>query len=576
MEATNPVRSKDYILVGAFTLVLYAVMVSVGGPLTMHEGVLSQTTKAMLADGDWLVPHYGEAPWIERPPLPQWISCGLCMLVGGCDHEWQARLGASLAGLLTVLLTVWLSGRLFGRGVAIVSGLILATMYNFARYSTLAEADIFLAPIVAGVISVFAYLEILRPAAEGESRNFFGTRPWAMLAFFTLLGMTNLAKGMVFGTVIAMAPVGTYLLWSLQWSRIARYCWLWGWLAFFAVALPWPLLVLQRLPDAIDVWRFDLLGRLHQNYLAQPAWYYFFCLLWVPQPWTLAAFVGLGITFRKLWQPNSAAHRLIWCWAWMPLLVFSISQGKHHHYMLHYLAPWAILAAQAMIWLWAHSAERMRSRWVIPASIAGGGVIVVALFGRKLPGADWIMPALLVAVPSIVLSAWYFATHRRPDVAVTGGFSVLALLFGVAFAYKGAYLHRSIDDTAFLAEARAAVPSNRPLMLNSADEALEGLRMLFYMQDEVHFLHNLTFVHDSRISDPEVFVVTRFNRKGHLEKYGTVQPLLKCKQSRREQSEDDRWTLFRVRLHDDFERRNATMRITPMQAMYRVNGPNLD
>ncbi len=576
LEAIHPVQPKDYVLVGIFTLLLYAVMVAVGGPLTMHEGVLSQTTKAMLADGDWLVPHYGEAPWIERPPLPQWISCVLCMLVGGCNHEWQARLGASIAGTLTILITVWLSGRLFGRGIAVVSGLILATMYNFARYSTLAEADIFLAPIIAGVIAVFAYLEILRPAVDGESRNFFGTRPWAVLGFFVLLGMTNLAKGMVFGTVIALAPVGTYLLWNFQWSRIVRYCWLWGWLAFFAVALPWPLLVLQRIPDALEVWRFDLLGRLHQNYLAQPPWYYFFCLFWVPQPWTFAAFAGMGITFKKLWQPNSSAQRLIWCWAWMPLLVFSISQGKHHHYMLHYMAPWAILAAQATVWIWTHGADRLRSRWAVPIGLAVLGCVAIAIFGRRLPGDEWVMPTLLIAYPSIVLAGWYFGSHRRPDIAIVGGFSILAVMFGAGFAYKGAYLHRSIDDTSFLAEARAAVPSNRPMMLNSADEALEGLRMLFYMQDKVHFLHNLTYIHDSRITDPEVYVVTRFNRKGHLDKYGQVEPLLKCKQSRREQSVDDRWTLFRIRLHDDFEHKTATMKITPMQAMYREPGPNLD
>ena len=33
-----------------------------------------------------------------------------------------------------------------GRAVGILGGLILATMYEFLRYSTLAEADIFLAP----------------------------------------------------------------------------------------------------------------------------------------------------------------------------------------------------------------------------------------------------------------------------------------------------------------------------------------------------------------------------------------------------------------------------------------------
>jgi len=347
-----PVERRDYGLVGLYTGLLYVIVLLVGGPLTLHEGVLAQTTKVMLDKHDFIVPRYGDAPWLERPPLPQWISCAICTVIGHCDREWNVRLGSALAGLITVLLTVWLAGRLYGRSVGVVSGLILATMYNFLRYSTLAEADIFLAPIVAGALCVFAYIEILRTPADDESVNFFGKRPWCVFAFFVLLGMTNLAKGLVFGTVIALAPVGGFLLWNFRWRSIARYFWLWGWLAVFAVALPWPLLAARRYPDAVDVWWFDLFGRLNSHYLEEPAWYYFTCSFWVPQPWSIAAFMGLGVTFRKVWQERSPADRFVWCWAWMPLLVFSLSQGKHHHYMIHYMATWAILAAQGTIWGW--------------------------------------------------------------------------------------------------------------------------------------------------------------------------------------------------------------------------------
>ncbi len=539
MSSLEPVQRRDYLCVAAFTLCLNALVLACGGPLTMHEGVLSQTTKAMLADHDWLVPHYGDAPWLERPPLPQWISCAICAVIGQCDQEWNVRIGPALAGTLTVLLTLWLAGRLFGRGVGIVSALVLATMYNFVRYSTLAEADIFLAPIVAGALCAFVHAEILRlpitptpdlPRSGGgsdESRDFFGRRPWSVLLFFVLLGMTNLAKGLVFGTVLTLAPVGVFLLWHFRWQSITRYLWLWGWLAFFAVALPWPLLVVYSgYADAVEVWRFDLFGRLNQNYLAEPAWYYFVCLLWVPQPWSFVAVAGMMLTFRQLGRGGSLAQRFVWCWAWMPLLVFSLSQGKHHHYMLHYLAPWAILAAQALVWSW----HRVAARWSL----------------------------------------------QQPAAALVSGFACLFVLYCVGFAYKGAYLHRSREDTAFLHEARRLVPLNQPLMINSADEALEGLRMQFYLGDSVYFLHNLSFVRDDRVASPYVYVVTRFNRAPALAKYGELEPLLKCKQSRRETSEADRWTLFRLHLRDDLERKSAAVRISPMQAMYRAPGPDLD
>jgi 4-amino-4-deoxy-L-arabinose transferase-like glycosyltransferase len=522
----EPVQRRDYLGVAAFTVVLFGFVLAVGGPLTMHEGVLSQTTKAMLANHDFLVPRYGDAPWLERPPLPQWISCAICAVIGHCDEEWNVRIAPAFAGLVTVLITVWLAGRLFGRGVGILSGLMLATMYNFVRYSTLAEADIFLAPIVAGALALFAYAEMLHTPSASDSGNFVGGRPWCVLGFFVLLGMTNLAKGLVFGMAIVLAPVGVFLLWNFRWQSITRYLWLWGWLAFLDVALPWPLLVYLRHPDALEVWRFDLFGRLNNNYLAQPPWYYLECLTWVPQPWTIPAFIGMGASFTNLWRGGSPRDRFIWCWAWMPIIVFSLSQGKHHHYMLHYLAPWAILSAQGVVWAWQRITAT-RPNW-------------------------------------------------RPQIAIVTGFASLLTLFSVGFALKSAYLHRSREDTAFLREARQLVPLDRPLLVNSADEALEGLRMQFYIGDSIYFLHNLSFVRDDRIHTSDVYVVTRFNRKEHLEKYGQAEPILKCKHSRRETSDADRWTLFHVHLRDDLQRKNANVPISPMQAMYRAPGPELD
>jgi 4-amino-4-deoxy-L-arabinose transferase-like glycosyltransferase len=553
MSNLDPVQRRDFLCIALFTAILYALVLAAGGPLTMHEGVLSQTTKAMLANHDWIVPRYGEAPWLERPPLPQWISCAICALIGHCDQEWNVRIGPALAGIVTVLLTTWLAGRFFGRGIGVLSGPILATMYNFARYSTLAEADIFLAPIVAGAICVFAYIEIIAAQemtkyeerrAKSETgtgvisssfalrssylafQTLFGRRSWSVLFFFLLLGLTNLVKGMIFGAVIVLSAVGTFLLWNLRWRSLARYGWLWGGLVFFAVALPWPLLAYQRFPDALEVWKFDLFGRLNNHYLAQPPWYYFECLMWVPQPWTILALVGLAVSFKRLWRDGAAADRLVWCWAWMPLLVFSLSQGKHHHYMLHYLAPWAILAAQGTAWAW----QRMAERWSL----------------------------------------------ARPGAALVSGFAGLFILYVAGFAYKGAYLNRSREDTAFLREVRQAVPLDQPLLVESATEALEGLRMQFYVGDSVFFLHNLSYVRDDRIPGQDVYVVTRYNRRPFLEAYGQVEPVMKCKFSRREQSETERWTLFHLHLRDNLERKHAPERITPMQAMYREPGPDLD
>ena len=81
---------RDLLLVGLYTVVLYAIVLFVGGPLTLHEGVLPQTTKAMLANHDWLVPRYGNAPWLEHrrcrsgSPAPSAPSSGIATRNGTC------------------------------------------------------------------------------------------------------------------------------------------------------------------------------------------------------------------------------------------------------------------------------------------------------------------------------------------------------------------------------------------------------------------------------------------------------------------------------------------------------------
>ena len=110
--------------------------------------------------------------------------------------------------------------------------------------------------------------------------------------------LTNLAKGVIFGTVMAGLPVAGYLLANRSWTSLRRYVWLWGWLLAAGVALAWPVLVFGRHPEILELWKSHYGGRLNQGYLQEPWWYY---LVYVPHvivPWTIPAFVGLW-TMRK-------------------------------------------------------------------------------------------------------------------------------------------------------------------------------------------------------------------------------------------------------------------------------------
>ncbi len=575
----EPLRRGDLAGVACYCLLLYGVVLSAGGPLTLHEGVLSQTSRQMAADHDWVVPQYGQAPWLERPPLPQWLTVGIAQVIGRCDREWIVRIGPALSGTLTVLLTTWLAGRFLGRALGILSGLVLASMYQFVRYSTLAEADMFLCPLVAGTLCVFAYLELVRPRVPEESSNFVGRRPWLVFAFFVLLGLTGLAKGLVFGTVMTLIPIGGYLLWRFSIRGILRYVWLWGWLVFLVISLAWPLAAYARYPDALELWHFDLFARLHGGYLKEPAWYYLENWFWVVLPWPVVGVLGLAMTARPAFSERDSPLRFVWCWAILPPLVFSFSQGKHHHYMIHFLAPWAILAAVGLCQAWQKA--QAWPRWLcqpllLPALLGVAGDVALLLLGQNVPGPAWLPGMLLLAWPAALSALWWAAFHRRGAIAVGGGFALLLTLYAAGFTYKGLYLHRSIDDTIFLRQVAERVPPGQKVLLHTDPEALEGLRQLFYFDDRAILLHNLTFLRYDRLPGPDLFLVSRAREQPRIDRYGRSEVLLQSKQSRREENSLDRWTLFHVHLHDDLQRKSGAVRISPMQSMYRIPGPSLD
>ena len=86
------------------------------------------------------------------------------------------------------------------------------------------------------------------PKVEDPRLRFTGGRPWTVVGFFVLLGLTNLAKGPVVGAAVIVGSIGAYFLMpALVWRRgnlgvffawpaqegrrVRRYVWLWGWLA---------------------------------------------------------------------------------------------------------------------------------------------------------------------------------------------------------------------------------------------------------------------------------------------------------------------------------------------------------
>src|SRR5574341_938662 len=80
--AIGGLHLRDYLLLMGFTLVLFGYSLVSGRPLTMHEARLPQTAREMQITGDYLFPTSGGRPWLERPPLPHWITIAFASITG--------------------------------------------------------------------------------------------------------------------------------------------------------------------------------------------------------------------------------------------------------------------------------------------------------------------------------------------------------------------------------------------------------------------------------------------------------------------------------------------------------------
>jgi 4-amino-4-deoxy-L-arabinose transferase-like glycosyltransferase len=574
-------RRADYCWLALFSFLLFGYAMVGGRPLTMHEAVLPQSAREMLADGDWIVPKSGGRPWLERPPLPQWITAAVAGLLGGADREWVVRLPAALMGSAAVLLVGWMAAGWFGRTVGLLSGFLLATMFEFTSYAWLAEQDIYLCALVALAIALFARLEFFQVPEAADGRNrFLGGRPRPVLAFFLSLGLTNLAKGVLFGPAMVLIPVAGFLAWNADRRQIVRYVWLWGWLLCIAIAAAWPIAAWLRYPDVLELWRFDHLGRLSGEYTAinQPVWYYVSTLTWEMAPWTLFAVLGLWRAAGRAFRERNSPERFLWCWAILPVVVLSLAAGKHHHYMLHLLAPWAVLAALALVqfrdWIFARP-EWAGHRLAAATLLALSGGAVLWAWRAPLQGPRWLAFVLLFVWAAWSLVFAWALWRAKGGLAMGAALAAITGVYWAIFTLSLPPRDQVLEDTVFLRQVRALPRGGTPLLVNSDLNSMDAFRILFYLDGSVRALHNLTYLQDDRIQSAEVLVITRARDESTLAKLGGTEVLLQSRRSRRETSPADRLTLFRLRFRPDLPRAPAPSRISPMQAMSRQEGPYL-
>jgi 4-amino-4-deoxy-L-arabinose transferase-like glycosyltransferase len=337
------------------------------GRLTYHEAFVAQGAREILASGEWAYPTIGGLPWLEKPPLPWWLTAAIGYCAGGVN-ETVARFPSVLAATALVLGIAALGARHYGPGIGLLAGAIqITTAWTVVR-GRLAEADMLLASLITWAIVAFDRL--LAAPAAGAGKGYSDTAvEWhlARWAFFAFLGTTALIKGIGFGAVIILVIVGVVLLWQHDGTALRRLYFPPGWVLTLVLTLAWPLwMVARHGSGVVALWTMHVAYRVTSQadgvpFASEPWWEYGPALLGQALPWTPLALIGawrsLGRAFLHSGSGNSGVpvpsavvtgDRLLWVWAAAPLGLLAIATVKNAHYAISAQVPWSIWAALAL------------------------------------------------------------------------------------------------------------------------------------------------------------------------------------------------------------------------------------
>ena len=398
-------RIPDWLLITAVCTFFFLWALASIGLIGADEPRYAQVAREMLTRHDWVTPVLSGSPWLEKPPLYYWQAMIAYKVFGISD--WAARLPSAVDGFILVFAVYWFLRR-FRPGLELDAALMLASAAGIAGYARAASMDLPLAAtFTIAMLSWYAWFES-------------GSRAY-LAAFYAFLAIAMLAKGPVapaLAAVIVAIFAAVERSDQLAWKTIVRKTlWLPGIILFYALGLPWYVMVQLRNPQFFHEFIIEHnLARFSTNlyHHPEPFWYYVPVTLLAWVPWSVFAAVACVWTARRLRNRDAdglSAFLLIWIA--VTVTFFSISQSKLPGYILPAIPPGTILLSQ---YVRARFGAKPRPATTALHAALGGALIFSALMvpylalRHPLPwGTTIIAPLILSAT---IAAAVFVSLHK--------------------------------------------------------------------------------------------------------------------------------------------------------------------
>lgn len=346
--------SKRWALPLLLGLCLLAYLLPMGshGLWIPDETRYAQISQGMLLSGDWVSPHFMGLRYFEKPVAGYWMIA-LSQAVFG-NNLFGVRFVSALSTGLSVMLCYLIARRLWNEPRKSFACALLYMSFTVvagqAGYANLDPQFTFWVNL-----SLVALWFALDSVSRG--RRLIG---WALLGL--ACGMGFLTKGFLAWLLPVLIAL-PWMIWQKRWRELLRY----GAVAIavaIAVSLPWALAVHAQEPD---YWRFFFWHEHIRRFAGDdaqhdaPWWFYLPMLVAFSLPWAAL----LPSALKQAWQTRGQASiGFLLLWLLMPMLFFSLSNGKLPTYILPCLLPLALLLGNAL-------ADRLRLEQGLALGING-------------------------------------------------------------------------------------------------------------------------------------------------------------------------------------------------------------
>ncbi len=361
-------------------LVLYWFNLGQAALRDWDEGTIAQVAKEMYQSSDWLFPTLYGAPYLNKPPLVEWlINIGYSL---GGVQTWTARLVPAAVSALAVPLLFLLGRQLFGqKAFALCSAGVYLTLLPVARHGRLAMRD---------GVAITLFLALLYCLLQARH-----DRRWG-LGVGLALGLIGLTKGLL--ALLLGAVAGIFLLVNRQWSLLkSPLAWA-GFVLGLVPAIAWYALQFQHY--GATFWQGHVMGQSLDRIWAavdnhqEPFWFYGVELLEYGWPWLLFWPSSLWLAWKSRSQPWA---QLVLVGTVVYLGTISVMDTKLPWYIMP-LYPFVALAIGAQLGeIWVNRRPFYQVwTWLL------GAIAVISLIGGFVAG--WLEQQWLLMPIGLVLA----------------------------------------------------------------------------------------------------------------------------------------------------------------------------